>query len=124
MADNYLSGKSGSVKIGDTAYSFGKWRLAMKTNPVKATNFTSEGFQLVLDSIHGATLTLEGPYNAGNMAFVVGSYHEFKLGFDATLSLTVTAMVSGIEPAVDCEGGQIIVVTAESNGAFDDGLDQ
>ena len=118
MADNYLSGKDAKVMIGSTTYSFSKWSLDMKTNLPKVTNFTTAGFQKVVQGITSGTLTVSGPYNEGNMAFTSGQSYAWILGFDGTTTLTCTARISSIKADEDVDGSPQISITAETDGSF------
>lgn len=118
MADNYISGKTGSVLIGATPYSFGKWKLAMKTGLPKVTNFTTAGYQLLVSGITAGTITIEGPYNQSNMAFACGTSYTFILGWTNAVSITVTAFIESIEASTDVEQAGHVVITAQSSGTF------
>src|SRR5271166_4680908 len=110
MADNFLSGKQGQVEIASTTYSFRSWKAPMEIANPDITNFTSGGFQAILNAITKATITLEGPYNEGNMAFTVGNSYTFVLGYTNSISLTVTAIVGKITPTVDVHKEQIVEI--------------
>lgn len=119
MPFNPLSGITGSVKIGSTPYAFSKWSLEMKCVVVKANNFTGGGYQQVVPGLCSATLTLEAnTYDQGNMAFTVGNFYSFILGYTATISVTVSMLIESISPSIDVEGGQPIKITGQSNGSF------
>ncbi len=118
MADNYLAGKTGFVTIGSTSYSFAKWKSALKTALVKVTNFTTAGYQLLVAAITSATLTVEGPYNEGNMAFTAGVSYTWVLGFTTMVSLTISAFIEQISVDNDVEGAPRVEITAQSSGSF------
>ncbi len=118
MTNNYLSGKVGFVSIDGAGYSFSKWKFAMKTNLPKVTNFTSSGYQNLVAGITSGTITIQGPYNGGNMALTCGSSHTFTLGFTSTLSLVAVAFVESIEPDEDVDGNPVINVVAQTDGTF------
>lgn len=118
MADNYLSGTTGHVLLGATEYSFGKWRLDMETAVPKVTNFTSGGFQALVSGITKGTITLEGPYNQGNMPLTCGNSYSFVLKWTASVSITVTALITKLSIDDDAEAAPRVNVTAESNGTF------
>jgi hypothetical protein len=118
MADNYISGKSGSVTIAAVAYPFGKWKLAMKSGLPKVTNFSTGGYQLLVSGITQGTITLEGPYNEGNMPLTAGNSYAFVLLWATGISLSCTAFVESIEASTDVEQAGHIVVTAQTSGAF------
>lgn len=114
----YVSGTEGSVKIGSTAYAFGKWKAQMKMILPKVTNFTSSGAQELLSGVKSATITLSGPYNSGAMAFTVGTSYTWLLNFTDAIGLSITARIESIEPDNDVEGNPIINITAQSTGTF------
>lgn len=114
----FKSGFSGYVLVGSTAYTFGKWKLAMKGGTPKTTNFTSGGYRTLVPGIIEGTITLSGPWNVGSTPLAVNSSYVFHLGLDTGVELVVTAQVSSIEPDNDVEGTPQVSVTAESNGAF------
>jgi hypothetical protein len=113
----FIAGTSGSVLVGGVAYAFGKWRFAMKAGLPKVNNFTSAYQQLVAGLISG-TLTLEGPYDAGNMPIAAGTSYAFTLKFSAAVTLTVTCYVEDITPSQDIEDAARVTVTAQSTGSF------
>lgn len=114
---SYLSGTTGYVKIGSTSYSFKKWSLSMDVKMIPVNNFTSAGAQEIVSGFKSATLTVEGPYNQGSMAFTVGTQYTFLCGFDTGVEISVPAKVSNITPDVDADGGEVIKMTAMSNGS-------
>lgn len=118
MPDNYISGKTGSVLVGGVAYAFGKWKLSMKTGLPKVTNFNTGGYQLLVSGITSGTITLEGPYNQGNMPVTCGNSYAFTLTWAPTITIAVTAFVESIEASDDVEGAGHVVVTAQSSGSF------
>lgn len=118
-AFNPLSGIAGSVKISTTAYAFTKWTASLKTNLVKANNFTGGGYQQLVAGITSATITLEAlTYDEGNMAFTAGNSYTFILGYTGMVNLTLTVLVESIDVTVDYEGGQPIKLSGQSNGSF------
>lgn len=118
MADNYLSGIQASVVIGVTSYSFSKWGLEIETNLPKVTNFTSQAFQALVKGVTKGTITLEGPYNQGNMPFTSGTSYTWILTWTTGISITVTALISRLAPDDDVEDAARIRIQAESNGVF------
>lgn len=119
MAFNPLSGKSGSVMIGATAYAFSKWSASIKCNIVKANNFTGGGYQQVVAGLLSCSITLEAlTYDQGNMAFTAGNSYTFILGYTTGINLTVTCLVEEIAPSVDVDGGEPIKISGQSNGSF------
>lgn len=117
MPANFIGGTSGSVLVGGVAYSFGKWRLQMKGGLPKVNNFTS-AFQQLVAGLTSATLTLDGPYDGGNMPLAVLTAYAFTLKFSPAITLVVTAMVEDITPSQDIEDAARISVTAQSTGSF------
>lgn len=115
---SFISGTAGSVKIGSTPYGFDKWRIAMRSNLPKVTNFTGGGYQQNVGGVVGGTLTLSGPFDSTAMGFTVNTSYVFVLGMDTGVSLTVTARVAGIEVDNSVEDAPRVSVTAESTGSF------
>ena len=119
MAFNPQSGISGSVTIGGTSYSFGKWTLAMKTNLIPVNRMGGGGFQEVVAGVSSAELTLDAlTYDAGNMPFATGSSYTFVLAYNLLLSTTVVIVIESIEATVDYDGAQPIKITGKTNGTF------
>lgn len=114
----FLSGTTGYVKLGSTSYSFDKWRMDMKANAPKVTNFTSAGYQVLVAGVIGGTLTLSGPINSGSMALAMNSVYTFHLGLDTGVELAVSAIVTGLVPENDVNDSPRVTVTAETSGAF------
>lgn len=120
MAINAIAGKVGFVKVGSVPYCFTKWKASMKVNPLKVTNFCSEGYQELIDGIKSATITLSGAYDEGNMPLTVGTQYTFILGWDTGIELSIDALVTDITPTVNAnDEADQIEVTAESSGSFD-----
>lgn len=117
MPANFISGTSGSVLVAGVAYAFGKWRFQMKSGLPKVNNFTS-AYQVLVAGLLSGTLTLEGPYDGGNMPLAAGTSYAFTLKFSNAITLTVTAFVEDITPSQDIEDAARISVTAQSTGSF------
>lgn len=113
-----LSGKLGFVTIGASTFAFSKWKVSIKCEPVKVTNFNSNGFQQLVPGIHSATVSVSGPYDVGAMPIVVGGLYEFYLGLKAGTFIKVPAMVTGWEPDNDVEGAPQLTINGESTGTF------
>lgn len=114
---NFISGTSGSVLVGGVAYSFGKWRFQMKAGLPRVNNFTT-GYQVLVAGLLSGTLTLEGPYDGGNMPLAAGTSYAFTLKFSNAITLSVTCYVEDITPSQDIEDAARISVTAQSTGSF------
>lgn len=114
----YLSGATGFVKLGATAYPFGKWKVSMKAGTPKVTNWTTSGFQALVAGIISATLTASGAINNGSTAITVGQSYVFHLGMDTGVEVSFTAIVSALEPENDVEDAARFSITAESTGTF------
>ena len=114
----FLHGKNGFVQIGATVYAFGHWTADLKNNPGKVTNFTGLGYRQLITGITEATISIDGPYDAGNMAFAIGAAYILNLGFSNVISLTVTTICTGIKPDVDIEKEQRVALTFEQTGPF------
>lgn len=117
MPFNPIGGPSGSVLIGGVPYAFGKWRCPIKTGLPRVNNFTS-AFQQLVAGLTSGTITLDGPYDGGNMPLTSGQSYEFTLKFSNAISLTLTALVGEIVPSQDIEDAARISITAESSGTF------
>ncbi len=118
MADSYLSGLTANALVGGTAYSFKSWKLSMKNKLISRNNFTVGGYNRWIAGFQGATLTLQGPYNAGNMPLTCGASYTFTLQWSVSLSITVVAFVETLEPDDDAEDGPNISVTCQVSGVF------
>lgn len=117
MPFNPIGGPSGSVLVGGTPYAFGKWRAALKNGLPRVNNFTS-AFQQLVAGLTSATLSMDGPYDAGNMPLVSGNLYEFTLNFAPSISLVVNGRVGEISPSQDIEDAARVSVTVESTGIF------
>src|SRR6185437_7116347 len=99
MAQNFISGKNGYVNVEGVAYSFGKWRCPMTAGTPKVFNFNGGGFEQYVSGLIGAKVTLEGPWDVGNMPLVVGNTYTFTLGVSVSVFLTVAGIVNSVEPS-------------------------
>ena len=90
----------------------------MKTVGLKINDFTCNGYQTLIAGFTSASITLEGAYFAGNTPLTCGDIYDFELFYSATLSLTVSALISDITPTVDAEKEETLSVTADSTGSF------
>lgn len=113
-----LSGKGGSIAVAGTNYDFGKWEVEFDGDDPDVTNFNSGGCQENLEGIHKATITYEGPYNAGAMAITRGTAYAFTLRASAGVTWTVTARVKNTRITTDVKDAVRINGTAASTGAF------
>lgn len=114
----FLSGTTGSVKVGSTVYAFDKWRVSMKAGSPKTTNFAGSGFQTLVAGVKSAAITLSGPYDQGAMAVALNTSYAWILGMDTGVSITVTAIVTGIDVDNSVEDAPRVNITAESTGSF------
>lgn len=112
------SGSTGFVKLGSTAYAFGKWKIAMKSGTPNVTNFTSAGYRQLVAGIIQGTLTCSGPYNSGSMPLAMNTSYVWHLGMDTGIELSVTATLTGLEVDNDVEDAPRINITAEISGSF------
>jgi hypothetical protein len=121
VPDNFISGNEGYVKLGATAYTFGEWQFPVEGGTRKFFAFGSD-FQKTLPGGKSAQVTVKGPYNAGNMALVVGDVYEMHLGWAAGVELVVSARLDkvdfGNKIGQGGEPGGQISCTFESEGAF------
>lgn len=118
MADNYLSGLTGAISLGTTAYAFGKWKAAFNTKTIPVNNFTSGGYQALVKGFTKATITASGPYNQGNMPLTCGNTYTFNLTLTAGTVLTATGVLGDMTMSNDAEGNPQVDITAESTGSF------
>ncbi len=117
MSFTPVSGIGASVKIGTTTYAFEKWKISFKSGLPKVNNFTSV-YQQLVGGITSATVTLEGPYDEGNMAFSVGSAVSFILSWDGSTHLTVPVLLESIDPSQDVNDAGRVSVVGQSTGSF------
>lgn len=117
MPFNPIAGPSGSVLVGGVACAFGKWRFQMKAGTPRVNNFTSAYQQLVTGLVSG-TLTIEGPYDGGNMPIAIGLVYVFTLRFNGSIALVASALVSDISPSQDIDDAARLSITAETSGSF------
>jgi hypothetical protein len=120
MAFNPLAGIQGAVKFTATAYAFGKWKATIKNKLGDVSNFTGGGYEQWIAGLTGAKITLEGPYDEGNMPITVGNSYSLVLQFTSTgpITLSLTALCETIEPSVDVQNPQGITATFQSTGSF------
>ncbi len=115
---NFLSGLTGGVLVAGNVYSFGKWKASIKCKLIPRNNFTSQGFQLLVKGFLDATLTISGPYDAGNMPITCGNAYLFTLQWTAAITFPVVAFVESLEPDDDAEDAPNVAITAKSSGLF------
>jgi hypothetical protein len=117
MPFNPISGIAGSTTVGGVTYAFGKWKLSFKSGLPKVNNFTSV-YQQLVTGLLSATLTLDGPYDGGNMPLTAGATYVFVCKFSSAITLTLSAIVESIDPTQDIEDAARVSVTAQSSGSF------
>lgn len=118
MAFTPVSGKSGSVLVGGTAYAFGKWEYAMKTGTPKVTNFNGSGYRQLVSGITEGTITVDGPMDLGNMALTSGNTYVMTLQWTNSVTLTGTGILASLTPSDDVEDAGRVKCTFEINGTF------
>lgn len=115
---SFNAGPSGAVLVGGVAYAFGKWRISQKSALPKVNNFTS-GFQQLVAGLLSATITVEGPYNAGAMPLTAGTAYSLTLRTVVGVDILVPiAYVESIDPSQDIEDASRVSVTFQSSGTF------
>ncbi len=120
MADNYIGGADGYVKLGATAYNFAKWTCEFDPGNIKFFAFGSS-FQITLPSGKSAKLSFEGPYNQGNMPLTPGTVYEFHLGWMVGIEIVVSARLGPLKVSNEIkQGGEPAPVSceADSHGSF------
>jgi hypothetical protein len=119
MAGTYLAGKGAHVAIPTgTQVAFRSWKASMKAVGLKINDFPSQGYQNLITGFFSAAITLDGAYASGATALAVGNVYALELGYSATLSLTLSALITDITPTVDAEKEEVLSVTADSTGTF------
>ena len=116
----YISGNDGYVKLGALSYSFRNWRLTVDPGLKKFFAFGS-AFQRTLPGGFAATLTAEGPYDAGNTPLVPGTVYEFHLGFAVGVEFVCNARLGPVEYGTEIAPGgdpATVNITADSDGTF------
>jgi hypothetical protein len=129
-----------------TTWAFGKWKIDIETTVPKVTNFTAaatfynpvgmvtgvtnitnqtassnvslNAFQQLVQGVTKGTITVEGPYDLGNMPLVSGYEYTFALAVNSALYIYANAFITKLSPSDDIEDAARITVTAESNGYF------
>ncbi len=113
-----LSGKSGFVLVGATAYGFDKWGIDMESGVPDVTNWTSGGFQELVTGVVKGTVTVSGPLDSGSMPLVVNTTYTFHLGFDTGVELSASCIVASIKVDNATADAPRVSVTARSSGVF------
>lgn len=115
---NYISGKAASISIQGVTMAFRKWKLSMKADALDVTNLTSGGYREVIDGIISGSLSMEAPYDQGNMPLDVGTTYTVVLTYTTGITLTVSALITEIAPDIDVKREEVISVSAEVTGTF------
>lgn len=113
----YLSGKTGSVLVNGVAYPFDKWKLSITVGKPKVTNFKTSPYQALVSGILAGKLSLEGPYDAGNMPLTGGNEYVFTLGWTVALNIQVQCIVD-LDLSNDVEQNPKVSISGESDGSF------
>jgi hypothetical protein len=118
---SFLSGTQGYTYIGDTPYKFGKWKLKINVPAIRRNTIFSQ-FQNLADGtgISNGELTIDGPYDQGNMPLTGGCVYLFHLGFElsSTIELLLTAQIEDLTPDNDVENAPNVDINAISDGPF------
>lgn len=120
MPDAFISGNSSYFRLGAVSYSFNGWRLNVDPGLKKFFAFGS-AFQRTLPGGFAASISADGPYNAGNMPLTPGVVYEAHLGFDTGIEFVVSARLGPVDYTNKIQAGgdpATISVTLESEGAF------
>ena len=120
MPDNFISGNDGYTKLGAVAYNFGKWTFPIDGGVKKFFAFGSAFQRTSAGGISGQ-VTLEGPYNQGNMPLVLHTVYELHLGWAVGVEIVVNARLANIEYSNEVSAGGEpggVSCVFESDGAF------
>jgi len=115
-----VSGNDAFVKLGATTYAFRKWRLNFNAG-VKIYHAFGSPAQKTTEGGYGGTITLEGPYDTGAMALVMGTLYTIHLGLTAALELIVAGRLADGELGAEMTPGgdpADIAVNFASDGVF------
>lgn len=117
----FLSGTQGYTFIGSVQYKFGKWKLQINVPAIRRNTIFSQ-FQNLADGtgIPNGKLTLDGPYDQGNMPLTSGCEYIFHLGLQdsQSIELLVNAQIEDLDPDNNCEDAPNISVSAVTDGPF------
>ena len=106
------------MSVGNTSYKLRNWQLKMHCDAVDTTNFSStNGGRENVAGLKNATLTAEGPYDQGSLAFTCGTTYAFILNAGSS-SFTVTCRVTDLTPGVAVDGVAVVNLEAVSTGDF------
>lgn len=94
----------------------------MKTGTPKVTNFTGGGYRQLVSGITEGTVTVEGPYDNGNMAFTSGNSYDLTLQWTSGVTLAGTGILASLEPSMDVEDAGRLKCTFEISGSFTAGV--
>lgn len=121
MADNFISGNDGYVKLDANEYAFGEWEFPIDGGTKRFFAFGSD-FQRTLPGGKAAQISMKGAYNQGNMPLVVGVVYDLHLGWEVGVELSVSARVDKItysnKVSAGGEPGGQCTVQFESDGPF------
>lgn len=136
MADNYLSGKSGSVGVATATnvdfgtggvgtqgttilMSFGEWRFPMEAGTPEISNFNTTPYRAYVPGLIGATAETDCPgYNQGNMPLTCGNAYVLFCNWTNSLGLAGTAILKKLEPGNKADAAPTIKATWQITGAF------
>jgi len=119
MPFNALSGLAAHVEVNDTPVCFQKFTVAMKMKLGSVNNFCGGGYEQYVVGMSGCKVTLEGPYDAGNMPFALGANVGVKLFFTSLITLEVFGLVETIDNEADVDApAQRCKVGVQSSGPF------
>lgn len=141
MAENYLSGKTGSVGVAtvtgmtfgagltgtgssgsvgtNTLMSFGEWRIPMEAGTPEISNFNTAPYRAYVPGLIGASAETDCPgYNQGNMPLTCGGSYQLTLGWTNSLNIVVWAILKKLEPANKVDGAPTIKASWQITGGF------
>ncbi len=109
----FTTGKTGYATRDGNLLPFGKWKSSAKNNKVKTPTWFSPNNVFWQVGQDDATVTLEGPYNAGAVGFSLGLLYTVVLVVSAGVTNTVIGFVESIDVEDDVEGQPMATVTIQ-----------
>lgn len=120
MAFSPISGKLGQVAIGSVLYAFDKWENDGTMNLPDVSNFTGSGVVQRTTGLADTKVTLTGPYDTGNMAFTIGSAYTLLLGWNNSITITISGCIlQSIKSSQDVKDAGRVSLVFAANGSVD-----
>jgi hypothetical protein len=119
MAFTPQPGKFASVSVGSLSFAFDNWEADETMALPDVSNFLGNGAVQRTTGLIDGKISIKGPYDEGNMPFILGQPYTLILGWNATpVTISFPVILQNIKASQDVKDAGRIQLVFMTNGVF------